>query len=197
MLTTPVRQEKARLTLDTPRLFLRPLEPKDVTDHYISGLNDPGVNRYLVEVKRNVQTSLSVRDFVQKNLESLSDYLFGLFLKLDRRLIGTVRLSVISPYHFSAGVGTCLFDKGSWGKGYGTEAVRRVKEFAFQDLGLHYLEAGCYEENKGSVELFRKAGFQLAAIYPHKYRLEDRFARVVFLSLTNPDFNPSLLKSHA
>ena len=45
-----------------------------------------------------------------------------------------------------------------WGKGYGTEALKLILDFAFGDLNLHRVEAGCAVDNVGSARVLEKAG---------------------------------------
>jgi len=47
-----------------------------------------------------------------------------------------------------------------WGRGYATEALRRIIEFGFVDLTLHRMEAGCATANTGSVRVLEKAGMK-------------------------------------
>ncbi len=46
-----------------------------------------------------------------------------------------------------------------WGKGYVTEALKAMTEFAFDALKLHRIEAGCSVENIASWRVLEKAGF--------------------------------------
>jgi hypothetical protein len=62
--------DKEKLLLENDIISLRPLQVKDITDTYINGLNDPDVNRYLVDARRNVQTQESVEKYVRSNLEN-------------------------------------------------------------------------------------------------------------------------------
>ena len=48
-----------------------------------------------------------------------------------------------------------------WNKGYATEALCGVVEFAFSHLGLHKIESGCVKENRASSRVLEKSGFQL------------------------------------
>jgi ribosomal-protein-alanine N-acetyltransferase len=45
-------------------------------------------------------------------------------------------------------------------QGYMTAAVRLVVDFAFRNLGLHRVEAGCLPDNAPSIGLLRKCGFE-------------------------------------
>ena len=187
--------ERRNLRMETDRLILKALAAGDITQEYISGLNDPGVNHYLLEVKQRWQTYESVKSFVEENIRSSSNILFGIFLKSSPpHLIGTVRLTAISLFHYSSGIGICIFSKPHWRKGYALEALLKVKEFIFDTMGMHYIEAGMYSENKPSVKLFQRAGFECYVRIPDKYRLGDRFVDVSMFKAVNPDFNHKSLE---
>lgn len=175
--------------LSSERLLLRPLQPADVTADYVDGLNDPAVNRYLVDVRKSRQTKESVLEFVGRNLEAGDARLFGLFPPGSAGPIGTVRLHGVDQYNFTAAVGVCIFSRAHWGQGFGSEAVERVARFAFDQLGLHYLEACTYLENPASTRLFLKAGFKEVTVVRDKYRLDDKFADIVVLARTNAAFD--------
>ena len=53
----------------------------------------------------------------------------------DGSLLGNIELRV-SPLNRRAEVGIGIFDRQQWGKGYGTEAMRLVLDFAFGELKL-------------------------------------------------------------
>ena len=42
-----------------------------------------------------------------------------------------------------------------------TEAVRKVTEFAFADLGLHRIEANVMPRNEASAAVLKKCGFRM------------------------------------
>jgi len=185
---------RENINLVTDRLIIRGLKPEDITNRYIEGLNDKNVNYYLTEVKRNKQTLESVNAFVVQNQESRNHLLFGLFIKESKYFFGTIRLSNISYYHCYVGLGICIFSRNHLDKGYATEAILEVKQFVFDDMGLHYIEAGVYRDNIASVKLFEKCGFELYSRIADKYRLNERFDDVLMFRAINPDFNFASVK---
>jgi len=56
-------------------------------------------------------------------------------------------------------VGFLIGEKKEWGKGYASEAILMLCEYAFNQLDLVKITAGCYEENAGSKRALLKAGF--------------------------------------
>ena len=178
------------IVLTGDRICLKMATSADISEEYIDGLNDPAVNRFLVEVKNRRQTRESVAVFIEENRLDPLSILFSINISQDQSpFIGTVRLYGISEYHWCATVGICIFRKASWGQGYGTEALNLVRGFAFNEMGLHYLEAGVYPENAGSLAIFKKSGFVDSYHIRQKYRYDNRFVDVVMLGAVNPSFD--------
>ena len=71
--------DKESLLLENDRICLRPLGTEDITDEYISGLNDPEVNRFLVNVRQTVQTRETVGEYIISCYESSNAILFWYF----------------------------------------------------------------------------------------------------------------------
>ncbi len=186
--------DKESLRLENENMYLRPLVAEDVTEEYISGLNDPEVNKYLVSVRLQVQTWESVKRFVVINQEDPSCLLFGVFIKNDTNtLVGTVRVSEIDFFHYTASIGICLFAKKVWKKGYALQALTLVKDYLFNIVKMHCLEAGIYAENTNSMRLFEKAGFSEWYIVKHKFRHVNSFKDVIYFVAINTSFDMVLL----
>lgn len=154
--------------------YLRPLQVQDVHPDYVSGLNDPEVNRFLVGVRRATQTDESVVSFVKSNAFAPDAVLFGVWLVGADRFCGTVRLHGIEQVHETACIGVCLFDKSAWGKKVGSKAIKVVTKWAFDVLRLRWIEAGAYVGNIASQKAFLSAGYVWVYDIPDKYLFEGR-----------------------
>ncbi len=188
---------KESLLLKNKSIYLRPLRIEDITNEYIDGLNDPEVNKYLVNVRQIVQTYSTVEKYVQFNMQDPHAILFGIFFKYNPKpLIGTVHVSHIDFFHFMAVIGICLFSKRIWNKGYAINALNTVKEYLFGAIGLHYLEGGVYAENTNSIKIFTRAGFSEMYRLNNKFRHVDSFKEVIHFGIINPLFDISLLKQN-
>ncbi len=182
-----------KIKLETDRLLIRTLQLSDITDEYIDGLNDPLVNKFLVNARLTKQTKETIGEFITQNLKSKQDILMGVFLKEGDTLIGTIRISGISEFHYLCNIGICFFNRSYWGKGYAVEALKRTVEFAFCKLNMHYIEAGVYTENAASIKLFERAGFSAQSVYKDKFRYDSGFKEVKIFGKTNNDFDHDLL----
>lgn len=166
--------------------FVRPLKVEDVHPGYISGLNDPEVNRYLESVKRTEQTGPGVTEFVRQNQQAGDAVLFGIWQAGAKLHCGTVRLHGIEKYHKTAHIGVCLFDRSVWGKKLGSKSVEAVTRWAFETTRLRWVEAGAYSENIASQKTFLAAGYEWIYDIPDKYLLEGKPAKVKVYAARNP-----------
>ena len=146
------------MKLTSARLYFRPLSALDATEAYAAWLNDPEVNQYL-ETRYAVQTVASCKAFIEDMNQSETDHLFGIFLRENNLHIGNIKLGFINTRYQSAQISLLIGEKSSWGSGFATEAIRSISQFGFRDLALVRLEAGCYEDNLGSLRAFLKAGY--------------------------------------
>lgn len=151
--------------------YLRVLKPDDVHYGYVSGLNDPEVNRYLDGVRRVTQTEHSVVEFVQNDLMASNAVLFGIWLEGGEQHCGTIRLHSIENYHKTAYIGACLFQKEAWGKRLGSKSIDAVTRWAFDTLDLRWIEAAAYKQNLASQKAFLAAGYEWIYDISDKYLL--------------------------
>lgn len=164
---------------------LRPLTTEDVHPGYVSGLNDPEVNRYLDGVKRSAQTDQSVIEFVRHNQQAADAVLFGIWQTGAKLHCGTVRLHGIEQWHKTAHIGICLFDRAAWGIRLGSKAVEVATRWALERLGLRWIEAGAYYENIASQKTFLAAGYDWIYDVPDKYLFEGKPAVVKVFAARN------------
>ena len=96
-------------------------------------------------------------DYYKEARKQGSRYDFGIFKKHSAKLIG-----ILGLYKFNSSEKCILgysMDKGHYGKGYATEAVKMALDFAFKEAGIHRVEAGVMPRNKGSMRVLEKVGF--------------------------------------
>lgn len=75
----------------------------------------------------------------------------------DSELIGYVDLANMTDV--SAEFGIAIGDSNRWGHGFGTAAGRAILAYAFDDLGLHHVDAVVSSSNLRSQQLVNRLGF--------------------------------------
>lgn len=78
----------------------------------------------------------------------------------EGNLIGNICLKRGRPEHRSADFGIAI-ERAYWGKGYGTDAVRTLLRFAFNEMGLHRVSLGHVDDNDRAEAVYLKCGFQV------------------------------------
>jgi len=75
------------------------------------------------------------------------------------KTIGSIDLFEFEPAHQRAGVGILIHD-GFRGKGFASEALDLLINYAFETLQLHQLFTNIATDNTDSIRLFESKGFQ-------------------------------------
>lgn len=168
------------------RIYLREVRPSDVNDNYYRWMNDPEVTQYL-ESRFYPNSLEGLREYVASKLGDRDNVFLAIVLKDGDRHIGNIKLGPINWIHRFADVGILIGEKDCWGKGYATEAIRLVVDYAFRVLNLHKLTAGCYELNQDSIKAFQKAGFAVEGIRKYHFYYKGVYIDDILLGMINPE----------
>lgn len=109
----------------------------------------------------------TVRPFNRQQLDKLlSDWndgetCFVFAVRSDDDLLGLVNIDDLDWTNSHAEIGIALTDKSARGKGYASEALRLICDYAFRELGLHRVWSRIIDGNEASMKLFSAAGFEM------------------------------------
>jgi len=168
------------LRLHGKRIYLRPVAPSDANENYLRWMNDPEVTRYL-ESRFVRHTAEGLRDYIAEKQDDPDTLFLAIVLRQGDRHIGNIKLGPIDWHHCRGEVGIILGEKDCWGKGYATEAIQLLADYAFGELKLHKLTAGCYSVHPGSARAFQKAGFVVEGLRPSHCLCDDRYVHLILL----------------
>lgn len=87
-------------------------------------------------------------------------YSFFIFRRQDQALLGGITLRHIRRIAAQMGVVGYWMSQAHARQGYMSEGLGALLDFAFDDLGLHRIEAACVPENLPSAGLLIKLGFR-------------------------------------
>ena len=68
-------------------------------------------------------------------------------------------LIAVDAMHRRAELGIAIGEKGDWGRGYGTDAIRVILRFAFDVLKLRRVELITDVDNERGIRAYEKCGF--------------------------------------
>lgn len=131
----------------------------DLIDDYLVMVNDKEIQRCISNNERVYSREDEV-NWVKSKLEK-GAHVFSMISKEDGLYIGNVELMDVE--NGSAEVGLCI-TMGMQNKHYGTEALKRIIEYAFKDVGLNTLTAVIFSNNVRSLHNAEKMGFRRCGI---------------------------------
>lgn len=97
-------------------------------------------------------------------------------------LVGLVDLFDYNPQHFRAGIGILILSDYQR-KGYALETLRLIENYAFSTLNLKQLFANINVQNKGSIQLFEKSGYEHVGTRKNWMYYNGTFSDVAFYQL--------------
>lgn len=174
-------------TLKGKHIFLRALESSDLDFLYnlendeslweVSNTTTPYskyiLKQYLENSHRDIYDVKQLRLVICKNE--------------NEKPIGFIDLFDFEPKHSRVGVGIVIYSEAEKRKGFASEALKLTCDYAFAHLHVHQIFAGITEENKGSIQLFEKAGFEKSGIKKDWIFSEGKFKNeYIYQLILNP-----------
>lgn len=147
------------INLFTERLKLRLIDMSDLgAVHQLHSLPETDKFNTLGIPKDLNETQSIIEPWVLANQQQeIIDYTFAIEQKTSNNFIGLIALKTGNKKYNRAEVWFKLHS-AYWGKGFGTEALKRLLDFGFDELKLHRIEAGCAVDNIKSRRVLEKAG---------------------------------------
>ena len=150
-------------TLETKRLILRRLTKNDAEEAFSSWCNSDKVDRYVLWKKHdNVEVTKELYEKWENEYASLSTYRWIVELKDTKELIGTIDVSKKFLDFGTCSIGYCYGEK-FWGFGYGTESLKAVIKYLFEETKAELVCAEHLEDNPASGRVMEKAGMKYEA----------------------------------
>ena len=172
--------------IKTERLLLRQINNEDVNEIFILR-SDERVMRYID--KSPAQSLDDAYEFLtriaelEKNTEAVT---WGIALKDELHLVGTICLWNIQKEHYRAEVGYNLLPD-YWGKGIMQESIKEVIDYGFNVMKLHSIEANVNPDNAASIRLLERNKFKREAYYKENFYFNGKFLDTAIYSLLITD----------
>lgn len=132
----------------------------------------------------------SLIDMFHKNYLEKRGIRWGIKLKENQKIIGTIGLNVLHLKNKRAEIGYELHPD-YWRKGFASEAIKEVLRFSFEQLELYRIGAIVYPENDASLLLLKKMGFTNEGLLRGYIRQNDHFYDTFVLSILKEEWQKS------
>lgn len=168
------------LILEEQDIFLRLMDEGD-TDNIIRWRNSDFVYRNFIY--QEPFTRKGHEEWTRAMIRTGKAVQFIITRKDTRMPVGSVYLRDIDRTHHKAEYGVFIGEKDALGKGFGTQAAKRMIRYAFEDLGLHKLMLRVLAENLPAIKSYENAGFVREAYLKDEVFLEGRYKDVIYMAV--------------
>lgn len=167
------------------RIYLRPLTRDDLKQIQ-TWANDPGLRRLTGEV--TPMTESSCEEFYEKTQDQDSRVWFMIILKETGKPIGEAGLLRMFPAWRTTDLTLIIGERDEHGKGYGTEAIHLLLDYAFGNLNFHRVAVGVVGFNEAALKFYQKIGFKREGIQRDGYYWEHKYHDFVMMSLLEDEY---------
>lgn len=146
----------SKLEITSNRLYIREIEQNDISDEYISWLNNKDLLKYSLQSQKK-HDYISSKNFLKKTKKD-GDIIFAIFYnKLSKVHIGNIGVSFYE-YNNSADLSILIGNQSYHNKGIALEAWNIIMDFIFTKFKVRKVTAGAVLQNIAMVKLAKSSG---------------------------------------
>jgi RimJ/RimL family protein N-acetyltransferase len=172
--------------LEGEKVRLRPISERDLQS-FVKWLADPEVTKWLAEMD-SPPTLEEEHDWYEGKREDPDNVMWAVET-LDGRLVGTTELRLM-PKRRKAELGIVIMDKSAWSRGLGTDTVRLVVDYAFDELDLNRVELTTDEDNHRAIRCYEKVGFVREGLFRQHRLLDEKFGNSIAMAVLRDEWPP-------
>ena len=90
---------------------------------------------------------------------SKNDCKFSIIKKENDELMGSIALDIVDYKNGNASLGIFIGEENNFSKGYGSEAIKLLINYAFNELRLHNIMLTVLDGNERAIKCYKKCGF--------------------------------------
>lgn len=142
---------------------LRAPEPEDVECLY-EWENDEGL--WHISNSNTLLSKYDLWEYVKSGSRDIYEtkQLRFMIVDNDQNAVGAIDLFDFCPKNLRAGVGILLYAEDKRRKGLASSALKGIETYVIKHLNLHQLYANVLVENKPSIVLFEKNGYEVCGV---------------------------------
>lgn len=144
--------------------------------YFAEKISDPEINKWIYI---DWGVSIEQEEEWYKDITSRKDrFIWGIYF--EDKLIGNCCLINFNPIKRNVEIGITIFEKNVYGKGIGSECVRLLTNYAFNELNCECVFYEASMENKGSIACAEKNGFTKCGEIPHTFYHDGKYYSMWF-----------------
>jgi len=149
--------------------------------------NDPKVRVFSRNIFPRTADELKKRMEPSEN-KVKSVYLFEIQYKPENKPIGTCEVCDINWYNRTAELGLSIGESNLWGKNIGTEVIKLLSEYAFNELNMRKLYVYIFSPNMGSWRCAEKCGYTREGVLKENVYIDGKYEDEFMYTLFKKDW---------
>lgn len=177
------------MILKSQRIYLRPLQKADAQS-FLANTKDQEI-RYMTGTKSSF-TLEQIQQHIGNCEKDSTRYDFAICLISNNHLIGELSIFEIDADNSKAGFRISMFGTELTGKGFGTEAIKLVVKFVFEELNLNRLQLEVYSHNIRGIRAYEKSGFKKEGILRDSLYYNGQFFDEIIMSILKSEYEENI-----
>jgi ribosomal-protein-alanine N-acetyltransferase len=173
--------------LESERLRFRKLTDEDAPEVLVLRGNTKTMQYIPRPLIENIEGALAHIKMINDKIDENLDINWAVTEKENDKCIGIIGFYRTQPEHYRTEIGYMIIPE-HWGKGYVTEAVKTLLDFAFNTLDFHTIEAVIDSRHASSERVLIKNGFVKEAHFKENFYYNNEFTDTVIYSILKRNF---------
>lgn len=173
------------MNLVSERIYLRYLKESDAPI-MLENTKDEEI-RYMTGTKSTF-TLEQIQRHIKNSSEDSSRYDLAICLNENDQMIGELSITDIEEGDQKAGFRISMRSIELTGKGYGTEAIRLVLKFVFEELKLNRLQLEVFSHNLRGIKAYEKVGFVKEGTLRESLYYNGKFSDEIIMAIIKSDY---------
>ena len=176
------------------KIYLRPLCLNDVSEKYLSWVNDPSVTEYL-EIGRQYLKHQDLVKYVKDSPKN-GRYNFAIITKNSKHHIGDCSIFSINPENKNFEIGWFIGEKFFWGGHYSPMVIFYLLKIGFLKMGLKRCTGYVDKKNIKARMTNKFAGYKEKGREDRQMQKENKTTTYIKLEITKREWLANAKKLH-
>ena len=172
-------------TLVGQRVSLRPLARGDLV-YLRKWLEDAEIRGLIGET--SPMSKADSEKFLEKVRADTQRAWFMVVVRESNRVIGEAGLLRMDHAWHTTDISVIIWERDEWGKGYGTEAILLLLDYAFGHLKFHRAAIGVVGFNERALRFWANLGFKREGAQRDGYYYDGKYHDFILMSILEDEF---------
>ena len=151
-------------------------------------INDPEVKQY-VEPGIPYLYTLANEEKWYESISARSDiYHFAIEDRKTGKYIGGCGINEVDWKNSKVVVGIFIGDADYRNHGYGTDAMKVLVKFIFEQMNINKIKLGAYSFNQRAIKCYEKVGFKVEGVLKEELFRNGRYHDIIEMSIFKRDY---------